>query len=625
MSATELLQGVTQILYLLIFASVLLRAIQQPQRASINTALLFGAVAVIITIADIFNLLDRTPPRAVGALLGTLLMALPYLLLRLVDDFAGVPRWLLRASEAGLALSAVALAVLVPPLPGAVTLLLVLYFLGLQVYSGVRFAGTARHSTGVTRRRMQAVAAGSVFLGTTIFLSGLLALLPDSQIPELLVQATSLCSGLAYFTGFAPPAMLRRAWQEPELRAFLGRAARLPRLPDTAAIVTELETGAAAALGASGAAIGLWDESVGALRFHAQPPLAGGRPAVVAEGEPEEVLLLPGVAIGGRSFALGQALYYADTTRDDPDHAQMYASFGSRTAMCAPIIAGHQRLGVLSVYAARAPIFVEDDLALVQLLADQAAVILESRALIDEAARVRAREEVTRLKDDFLSAAAHDLKTPLTTLIGQAQLMERRAEVQPAAPADLAGIQRMLREARRLRTLVLELLDAARVDQGRLVGARERADLVALAEEVCERPRPEGYRCDVVADGPLECEVDPLRILQLIENLVENGIKYTPGGGQVTVRLWQHEGSARIDVTDHGIGIPAGDLPRLFERFHRGANVDDRRYSGMGLGLYICRGIAEQHGGSIAVTSVPGQGSTFHVSLPASVPALAAS
>src|SRR5204862_8184128 len=108
----------------------------------------------------------------------------------------------------------------------------------------------------------------------------------------------------------------------------------------------------------------------------------------------------------------------------------------------------------------------------VQLLADQAAVVLESRALIDEAARVQAREQVTRLKDDFLSAAAHDLRTPLTTLVAAAQLLDRRAARFPDQPADPVAIGRILSEAQRLRTLVVELLDASRAERGSLVGER---------------------------------------------------------------------------------------------------------------------------------------------------------
>jgi signal transduction histidine kinase len=250
----------------------------------------------------------------------------------------------------------------------------------------------------------------------------------------------------------------------------------------------------------------------------------------------------------------------------------------------------------------------------------QAAVVLESRALIDEAARVRAREEVTRLKEDFLSAAAHDLKTPLTTLVAQAQLLERRAVRAPNAPADVEGIRRLVREAQRLKTLVLELLDAARAEQGRLVGQREDVDLVALVQEICARHTSPRHPC--IVDGPRSVAgvYDPVRIMQLVENLVENAVKYSPEGGAVRVKVWREDGYNNLTVTDSGIGIPSEDLPHIFERFHRGTNVDDRRFAGMGLGLFICRGIAEQHGGRIWATRAPGGGSTFHVALPAAAP-----
>jgi signal transduction histidine kinase len=260
----------------------------------------------------------------------------------------------------------------------------------------------------------------------------------------------------------------------------------------------------------------------------------------------------------------------------------------------------------------------------VQLLADQAAVILESRALIDEATRVQAREQVARLKEDFLSAAAHDLKTPLTTLVMQVELLERRALRDPGAPTDIAGVRKVKQEAHRLKSLVLELLDAARAEQGRLIGDREQMDLVAAAQAVCARHSSPAHPCTVHASGPVIGTYDPNRILQLLENLVENAVKYSPDGGPVNIRIgcvpsgsrpianqaslasipnlesfdWNH-----IAVTDSGIGIPRDDLPHVFERFHRGSNVNDRQFVGMGLGLYICRGIVEQLGGHIWVES----------------------
>jgi signal transduction histidine kinase len=245
-------------------------------------------------------------------------------------------------------------------------------------------------------------------------------------------------------------------------------------------------------------------------------------------------------------------------------------------------------------------------------------VVLESRALIDHAARVRAREEATRLKEDFLSAAAHDLKTPLTTVVAQAQFLERKATRDPTAPSDLQGLQRIVREAQRLSALVTDLLDAARMEQGRLVSDREPTDLGMLVTAVASRQRAGRHNVEVDVKGAVVGNYDGRRIEQLMENLIENASKYSPDATPVNVGVWQEDGEARIAVQDRGIGIPASDLPRIFDRFARASNVDDRKFHGMGLGLYICRGIVEEHGGRIWAESEIGKGSTFHVALPLS-------
>jgi signal transduction histidine kinase len=116
--------------------------------------------------------------------------------------------------------------------------------------------------------------------------------------------------------------------------------------------------------------------------------------------------------------------------------------------------------------------------------------------------------------------------------------------------------------------------------------------------------------------GPLAGSFDRRRLEQLLDNLVENGLKYSPVDRPVEVRAWREGGGIHLTVRDRGIGIPPADLPHVFDRFHRAANVDARRYAGIGLGLYICRGIVDQHGGRIWVESEIGQGSTFHVVLP---------
>jgi signal transduction histidine kinase len=618
MSAYALLQYTTQAIFVVIFVVVGARAVRRPRTADVDIALLFGVLSLIIALQWLDSALGIPPGRYEIALAGSLLMALPYLMLRLLGDFAIVPTWLMRAAGAGLVVAVAGLVLTPPPIPTATTMAYVAYFVVIEVYVALRFLSEGRRSTGVTRRRMQAVAAGSLFLGLAILLVPLPALLPGLRdVWSVLVQGLGLACGLAYALGFAPPNLLRRAWQEPELRAFLGRAASLPRLPDTASIVRELESGVAGSLGVASASLGLWDAERRVLRYptkswrEGMPELAAPLYARtgVLEHDPE-------LFFAGRAFTTQLAIFTDNPVRDAPDVAEYYQVYGTGAVLAAPITAGQQRLGVLVAAAARAPIFADDDLRLIQLLADQAAVVLESRALIDEAARVQAREEATRLKDDFLSAAAHDLKTPLTTLVAQAQFMERRALATPDAPPDLDGVRRMIREAKRLNSLVLELLDASRAEQGRLTGEREEVDLAELARESGERTAREYSRCSIDAREPVVGHYDRHRIIQLLDNLLENAVKYSPGGGEVRVSVRRDGQIARLTVSDQGIGIPAADLEQIFDRFHRGTNVDDRQFAGMGLGLFICRGIVEEHAGRIWAESRPGAGSSFHVELP---------
>lgn len=599
MSADVLIRDLTWLFYFFVFVYVSWQALGEPRRANIDIVIFFGLTALVIVSSVLSELGMLLAGPLLSALNGTFVLSLSYVLVRLVDDFATVPRWLLRLAVALLIPLCSSLFVFAPPRPSWLTILQVAYFVGFQIYGATMFIRTARHSSGVTRRRMTAVAVGSGFLALTILTATLQNIDPTWGIVSRL---SGLASGVSYLIGFAPPRALRRAWQEPELRAFLGRAATLPRLPSTTAIIQALEHGAATSVGAPTARIGLWDAPTDTLRFDTQG----------------EVLVFPVTSElpAGQTLLTQQPRFVADMTRAAPPYSDLSRAYGSIAILMAPITAGAKRLGVLTVSAPRASLFASDDLELVQLLADQAAVILESRALIDEAARVHAREQATRLKDDFLSAAAHDLKTPLTTLLMRAQLLERRALRNPQAPADLAAIQVIIAETQRLKTFVLELLDASRAERGQLVGHREETDLRRLVEEAVQRHEGESQSISVTMNGAIIGLYDRNRIMQLLDNLLENATKYSSKTGEIQVRLWQEDSSAHLTVTDNGVGIPQADLEHIFDRFYRGTNVDDRRFAGLGLGLYICRGIVQQHGGDIWVTSELGKGTTIHVTLP---------
>src|SRR5262249_29290009 len=228
-----------------------------------------------------------------------------------------------------------------------------------------------------------------------------------------------LASGVGYFVAFAPPTWLRRAWQEPEVRAFLGRAARVAGVSDLAEVIQELEANVADAFGAPAARIALWDVDRGCL-------------LVDGSQLPESLT---------RAWTEQRAsLIQADLTAADILHTASFGVYAAGAVLSAPITGQAQRLGVLLVFAPRSPVFANSDLELIQLLADQTAVILDARSMMNQAAHIQAREEAARMKEDFLSSAAHDLKTPLTGIVTQAQVLRRRAERNPEAPTDLVGL-----------------------------------------------------------------------------------------------------------------------------------------------------------------------------------------
>jgi len=220
----------------------------------------------------------------------------------------------------------------------------------------------------------------------------------------------------------------------------------------------------------------------------------------------------------------------------------------------------------------------------------------------------------------FVADASHELKTPLTVM---------RAGVEHAltdprtAHESLVTLEETLQEVRRMTELVDALLTLARVDEGRLELSRESTDLVALVAEVYETGQMLGEEAGLTVtletpDGPVPAVVDVGRVRQLVMNLVTNAVKYTPAGGSVTLSLSAAPDEATIAVRDTGIGIAPGDLPRVFDRFWRADAARSRtgERAGIGLGLAIGKWIAEAHGGSIAVTSRPGRGSTFTVTIP---------
>jgi two-component system sensor kinase FixL len=245
---------------------------------------------------------------------------------------------------------------------------------------------------------------------------------------------------------------------------------------------------------------------------------------------------------------------------------------------------------------------------------------VEERALLWGKAQQEVRE-----RDEFLSIASHELRTPVTALQLQLQLLQRTAGRATAGlPGGLASkLVTLERQCRRIGVLVNELLDVSRLRLGRLHLRLEELDLVELVREsmlhVDEETARPASSVDLLGAGAVPGRWDRVRLEQVVTNLLSNAVKFGEGK-PIIITVAAAGDKARIDVRDQGIGIEPGDQERVFGRFERA--VPPHHFGGLGLGLYISREIVEAHGGTITLASAPGSGTTFTVELPREPPAV---
>lgn len=218
----------------------------------------------------------------------------------------------------------------------------------------------------------------------------------------------------------------------------------------------------------------------------------------------------------------------------------------------------------------------------------------------------------------FSADASHELRTPLTILHGELEALARRDRDLPDDIRDTIGSA--LEETQRLAKIVESLLAISRLDAGEARVQHARLDLAELVRATADQMRllAEEKRISLNCDGTASVEVegDPSRLKQVVVNLLDNAIKYTPDSGSVSIHVTAQDGRAVLEITDTGLGISASDLPHIFERFYRADKARSRQMGGAGLGLSIVRSICTAHGGQVTVSSTEGSGSRFRVELP---------
>jgi signal transduction histidine kinase len=301
-----------------------------------------------------------------------------------------------------------------------------------------------------------------------------------------------------------------------------------------------------------------------------------------------------------------------------------------------PLVHEGALIGGINVYTRdRTRRFDEIDLDILHILAAQASIAITNARLYEaerhgrrvQESLLEEQRESERQKDEFLSIVSHELKTPLTPLKALAQLLRLRLRRhrEDGRPLDLDSLDTNLRtierQVDRMAGLVNDLLEVSRAGQGRFELQQQEFDLIPVVQEVVQRHREisadDGrFTFAVRTPDALKMTGDPMRVEQAVANLIGNSVKYSPSGGEVRIAVEERGDAVVLSVDDDGIGIPAEDLPTLARPFARGSRRA-RTFSGMGIGLYLARLVAEGHGGSIALASAgEDKGTTVTLTLP---------
>ena len=261
--------------------------------------------------------------------------------------------------------------------------------------------------------------------------------------------------------------------------------------------------------------------------------------------------------------------------------------------------------------------FVEREGRVAAALGNHIALAIKNLQLAENAREVAALKKIDRLKTELLSTVSHELRTPLSSIKGYATtLMEHGEILSPEESREFLEI--IDSESDRLDELIRNLLDMSRLEAAVLKIDPEPTDLAQVARACLRRVQPNTERHQLLLDWETDhlVDVDPSRIAQVINNLMENAVKYSPDGGEIVTSAQVQGAMLQISVADQGVGIPQRDLHRVFDRFHRVEGEISKRVGGTGLGLAICQRLVEAHGGKIWVESRLGRGSTFYFTVP---------
>lgn len=612
MLVSELLALATQVTFVLVALVTLLNYLRHRDASRLDKALLFCSLALLIVIQWVSAAFPLPESWAFwfGKLSQLVLMAHPYLLLRLVYHFRPVPHMVHHLALGGLVVSWIALLILPPPLPLPVTLLLVAYFVAVEGYAALAFLAGARNTRSVNRYRLFAAAASSGFLGLLILLVGA-AIVAQLNI-GLLAQLCALLAGVGYYVAFTPPFWLRRVWQLSVLYPFLQHTLEFDIREERLAVLQHLCKTAADVVGGMVAVAAFWEGDKGQLVVHASShPFRIAPHSVLGAALTKVVTEKPGV-------------WLAEIPADEPpESVPMASSIGAGAVLAVPLSTQSYPRGLLIVYSWRLPLFAVDDLGLLALLAEQTGVVLSYLSLLSQQQRLirqlHLRTEQLQVAnkelESFSYSVSHDLRAPLRHIVGYTELLQKRV----AGTLDEKGsryLQIILDSAGRMGNLIDELLLSSRL--GRTEMRKTQVDLDSMVHIVIEELTAQLDGRVVkwqIADLPT-VEADPTLLRVVMQNLLENALKFTRPRveAEVSVGVIPGQDEMTIFVRDNGVGFDMNYAHQLFGVFHRLHSGTE--FEGNGIGLANVRRIIQRHGGRTWAEGKVDEGATFYLTLP---------
>jgi signal transduction histidine kinase/CheY-like chemotaxis protein len=600
-----------EFMFAVLFLRALLGYLRRRDPLQRDVTLVFAPCMVLFCV-DIARRINHGPLDAwVGVVTLTVLLAQPYLTVRLAERLRAVPRWLSYLVLLSFVASAGPLIFAERPLEGRQWAVAVAGFIVGELAAAWLLLGKALTRTGANRARLMTAAGATLAFGVMIVLLGIGNLAGTDPGFDTANRVLALVCGVGYLIAFVPPRWLRRAFSASAVLSVTERLLRAPadspeQVWQIYAEIMRVQTGADAVAVLMPRAGGML-----APAAYAGPPIPtpdelgfADLTALIRAGQPARVREGDGALVA----------HYGDDLGDD---------FVTVLSMPVP----PEAEGAVLLFNRHRSLFSDDDLRLLAALGGQAGVLAERQAVLSAqrrmanelSASVEALTRASQAKSSFLANMSHELRTPLNAIIGFSDLMrlEEPDGDRRRVPAEWAD--HIHTSGRHLLGLINDILDLAKVEAGRLDLRLAPLRVDTSVQELLTGLSPLLTSKNLTAETKLpEATVlaDRVRFRQIVENLLSNAIKFTEPGGTITISGKVEGEVVAITVSDTGVGIAAADHDKVFEEFQQ-VGDPDRQRAGTGLGLALTRRLVEAHDGEITLQSAPGQGSAFTVRLPA--------